>query len=373
MDAVTKQDLELLTQERKGICVSLYLRAHPSRPEQDSMNLNNMLAAVQAELTALGMDQHGVRSFIRPARALLSDTAFWQVPGRGLALFLADGFFRSYRMPIAFDDTLVAADRFLLAPLLPLLTGETDHYLLVLSQSKIRLFQGNRFGLDKVMVPGVPAGVMEAVSQEQNEAYQHSPMRPVKGVARVERRDDANISQYFPALNKGIHELLLDRDLPLVIAGVDYLLPLYRQANTYPGLVPVEITGDLDGLRAEALHQKAWPLIDPLVRARRAEALEELQGAMGTKKATTSLPEIVAASYKGNVSTLYVSGRKHEWGIVDRFRGGMVTRTAGREEKGSEDLYDLAALCTLLKGGKVFIVEGSSVTEGVAIAAMLRP
>ena len=84
-------------------------------------------------------------------------------------------------MPIAFDDTLVAADRFLLAPLLPLLTKETDYYLLVLSQSKIRLFRGNSFGLDKVMVPGVPEGVLEAVSQEQNEAYQQDQVRSGKG------------------------------------------------------------------------------------------------------------------------------------------------------------------------------------------------
>jgi hypothetical protein len=44
----------------------------------------------------------------------------------------------------------------------------------------------------------------------------------------------------------------------------------------------------------------------------------------------------------------------------------------GREEAGCEDLHDLAAFYTLLKGGKVFVVEGSSVFEGVSIAAMLR-
>jgi len=373
MDVVTNQELELLTQGRTGTCVSLYLRTHPSRSEQDSMNLNNMLAAVQDELVALGMDRQGARSFVRPARDLVSDKAFWQAPSRGLALFLADGFFRSYRVPIAFDDTLVAADRFHLKPLLPLLTGETDYYLLVLSQSKIRLFHGNRFGLDKIIVSGVPEAMKEAVSQEQNEAYQQSPVRLSGGAARVARRDDENISQYFPAVNKSLHELLQDKDTPLVIAGVDYLLPLYRQANTCPRLIPVEIKGDLDGLRAEALHQKAWPLIDPLVRTRRAEALEELQGAIGARKASTSLPEIVAAAYQGKVSTLFVSTRKHEWGVVDRFKGGAVNRMAGREEEGCEDLYDLAALYTLLKGGKVFVVEGSSVTEGVSIAAMLRP
>jgi hypothetical protein len=70
---------------------------------------------------------------------------------------------------------------------------------------------------------------------------------------------------------------------------------------------------------------------------------------------------------------LFVSGRKHEWGNVDRFKGGVVSRMTSREEEGSEDLYDFAALYTLLKDGKVFIDEGKSITEGVAIAAMLRP
>ena len=372
MDVITNQDLELLTQERTGMCVSLYLRTHPSGSEQDSMNLSNMLAAVQDELVAQGMDRQAVRSFVRPGRALVSNNAFWQAPGRGLAVFLADGFFRSYRLPIAFDDTLVAADRFLLKPLLPLLTKETDYYLLVLSQSKIRLFHGNRFGLDKVMVPGVPEGVIEAVTQEQNEAYQRSDLRSGKGAARVARRDDENISQYFPAVNKGLYDLLQDKDLPLVIAGVDYLLPLYRQVNTCSGLLPVEIKGDLDALRAEALHQKAWPLIDPLVRKNRAEALEELEGAIGTKKASSSTPGIVAASYQGKVSTLALSNKNHAWGVVDRFKGGTVSRMGGREEAGCEDLYDLAAFYTLLKGGKVFVVEGNAVFEGVSIAAMLR-
>jgi hypothetical protein len=227
--------------------------------------------------------------------------------------------------------------------------------------------------LDKVLVPGVPEGVKEAVTQEQNEAYQQSPVRKGKGPAPVARRDDENISRYFPAVNNGVHELLGDKDLPLVIAGVDYLLPLYRQVNTYPGLLPVEIKEDLDMLRAEALHQKAWPLIDPLVRKDRTESLKELEGAIGTKKASTSLPEIVAAAFKGNVSTLALSGKNHAWGVIDRFKGGVVSRMGGREEAGCEDLYDLAELYTLQKGGKVFVVEGGSVFEGVSLAALLRP
>jgi len=374
MDAVTNQDLQLLSQERTGMCVSLYLRTQPGGSEQNSMNLSNMLAALQEELVALGMERQAARVLVRPLRDLISNNAFWQVPSRGLALFLAHGFVRSYRLPIAFDNTLVASDRFYLGPLLPLLTHEADYYLLVLSQSKIRLFCGNSFGLDKVATPGVPDPMKEAVSQEQNEAYQQSLVRPGESARQQGvRRDDKNISQYFPAVNKGLLTLLQDRNLPLVIAGVDFLLPLYRKANTYPGLLFAEIKGDLDALRTEALHQHAWSLIGSMVRTKRDESLEKLRGMIIAKKAATSIREIVPAAYAGRISTLFLSNKKHEWGAVDRFNKGLVSRMGGRGEEGCEDLYELAALCTLLKGGKLFVVEGSSVYEGLSIAAMLRP
>jgi hypothetical protein len=373
MDLFTNNDLELLARERTGMCVSLYLgTATGPEVQQNTIHFNNMLAAVQEELLALGMHRAEARSFIKPARALISDKAFWQFPSRGLAVFLADGLFRPYRLPIAFDDMLVVDGRFHLKPLLTLLTEDTEYYLLVLSQSKIRLFHGNRFGLEKVTVPGVPEGMKEAVSQEQNVAFQQSQARSGGGAGRGKFRDDENISRYFLQVNEGLHGLLRDKSVPLVIAGVEYLLSLYRRANTCPGLLPGDIAGDLDALRAEALHEKAWPLVDPFVRRRREEGLEELQTMMGTGKASASLPKIVPASYQGRVSTLLVSSKRHEWGTVDLSKAGVVSRVCRREEQGCEDLYDFAAVHTLLKGGKVFVVEGNSVTEGISIGAVFR-
>ena len=365
MDVVTNTDLELLTRERTGICVSLYLRTQVtgSGVLQDPVSFNTMLTGVQQELVAQGMRPPDARNFIRPARALGSDQAFWQVQSQGLAVFLADGFFRPYRLPIPFKDMLVVTGRFHLKPLLTLLTEDTEYYLLVLSQSKIRLFRGGRFGLEKVLVPGVPGGMNEAVSHDQNKAMSSG---------RGKGRDDANSSQYFPQVNEGIHGLLQEKNTPLVIAGVDYMLLLYRQANTYPGLLPGGITGDLDALRAEALHEKAWPVVEPLFRRRREEAREEVRALRGTEKASIVTAGIVPASYQGRVSTLLVSGRKHEWGTVDRSNAGTVSRVCRREEQGCEDLYDFAAIHTLLKGGKVFVEESDAVIEGTAIAAVFR-
>ena len=374
MDIVTRQDLELLTQERTGMCVSLYLRTHTTGSEarQDPINFSNMLAAVLEELVAHGMRPHDARNFIKPARALVSDAAFWQSQTPGLAVFLADGLFRPYRLPIAFADTLVAARGFFLKPLLTLLVDDTEYYLLVLSQGKIRLFRGSRFGLVKVIVPGVPEEMKETVSQEQNVAFQKRPVRSAGGAGSAARADE-NISRYFPQVNEGILGILQDKNIPLVLAGVDYLLPLFRRATTYPGLLPGVITGELDALRAEALHEKAWPLVEPVFGKRRQEAVKEFQHRRGTGRVSTSSTEIVPASYQGRVSTLLLPSRgRREWGIVDRARAGTVSRVCRpEEEQGCEDLCDFAAIYTLLKGGKVFVVEPDAVTKGV-LAAVLR-
>lgn len=382
MVVFTHNDLELLTQERTGRCVSLYLRTQVTGSEvlQDPISFNTMLTVVQQELVAQGMHPPEARNFTRPARALGSDQAFWQLQSKGLAVFLADGFFRAYRLPIPCKDLLIVNGRFHLTPLLTLLTEDTEYYLLVLSQSRIRLFRGGRFGLEKVMVPGVPEGMNEVVSQDQNEAFPQYPVRSGSGAgrrtmmspARGEGRDDANMSRYFPQVNEGIHGLLQEKNTPLVVAGVDYLLHLYRQANTYPGLLPGGISGDVDALRAEALHEKAWPVVEPLFRRKREEAREACRALRGTAKASIVTAEIVPASYQGRVSTLLLSGRKHEWGTVDRSKGGTVSHVCRREEEGCEDLYEFAAIQTLLKGGKVFIAESDAVVDGAAIAARFR-
>jgi hypothetical protein len=384
MDAFTRDDLELLTGERTGICVSLYLRTHTAGSEtlRDPISFNNMLARAEEELAALGMRPTDARRFMEPARRLGSDKAFWQFQGQGLALFLTDGLFRSYRLPIYVNDLLVVTGRFHLKPLLTLLGENLDYYLLALSRSKVRLFQGRRFGLREVTVPGVPAGMEETLSQDRIEAYQQYHVRAGRGAGgetamfygRGEGRDDVNdqISRYFHQVNEAVHDFLRDKNSPLVLAGIEHLLPLYRQANTYPGLLPGGITVNSDALQAGELQEKAWPLVEPLVSRRRREALEEVQTLMGTGKASTFMPEIVPASYQGRVSTLLVSGSRQEWGTVDRSKAGVVSYVCKGREQGCEDLYDFAAVQTLLKGGKVFVVEEDAVTDGAPMAAVFR-
>jgi len=45
------------------------------------------------------------------------------------------------------------------------------------------------------------------------------------------------ILQFFHMIDEALHENCGIKKAPLVVAGVEYLFPIYQEANTYPDLV----------------------------------------------------------------------------------------------------------------------------------------
>jgi hypothetical protein len=57
-------------------------------------------------------------------------------------MFSAPDVFRHYRLPFPFQEFVVVTERFHVKPLLPLLSGDGQFYLLALSQNGVRVLQG---------------------------------------------------------------------------------------------------------------------------------------------------------------------------------------------------------------------------------------
>ena len=384
MDTFTHEDLKVLSEDRTTSCVSLYLRTHPAGPEilQDRIRFRNLLSSAEQQLVGLGLRAPYARTLLEPVRGLEAEDAFWKFQSDGLAVFVTQGFFRTFRLPRPFEDLLTVTGRFHLKPLLPMLGQAGEYYLLALSMNKVRLLRGTRFGLSEAALEGVPQGIDEALTGEQNETYlQYHVRSQSTGGGRAamfygqgEGKDDTRdrVNRYFRRVEEALRRHLQPVGPPLVMAGVEYLQPLYRDVNTYPALLPLGINGNAEELKPAELHARAWPLVESLVRKRQQEAEEQFLALRGTGKASTFTPEIVPASFQGRVSKLLVSARKHEWGTVDRGQAGVVREVCKQEERGCEDLYDVAAVQTLLKGGEVYVLESDTVADGAPIAAVYR-
>ena len=157
-----------------------------------------------------------------------------------------------------------------------------------------------------------------------------------------------------------------------MLAGVDYLFPLYREASKYPQLLADGVPGNHDDSRTDDLHQRAWEIVGPLFRRDQDAAWQrylELSGS-GKKQALGKVEDVVRAAVHGQVQTLFVARNLHCWGRYDAQDDTVAIHE--REEVGGQDLLDLCAVSVLLNGGVVYAVEEGQLSDGHAVAAVLR-
>src|SRR5207249_2419696 len=135
MTLVSKEDLITLTERQPGWHVSIFLPMHRGGVEtlQNPVRCKNLLRQAEEHLLAHGLRRSQVQEFLAPVQQLVADYDFWQHQSAGLALFIAPTVFQFYRLPLAFEELVVVMQRFYIKPLLPLLSGDGQFYVLALS------------------------------------------------------------------------------------------------------------------------------------------------------------------------------------------------------------------------------------------------
>lgn len=375
-------ELKTLITQSKRPCVSIYLPTHRAGAEiqQGPIRLKNLLRQAEEQLAANGVRKTDSETLLGPGRRLLEDTIFWQHQSDGLALFLSGEVDRMYRLPLSFEEFVAVDDRYHFKPLLPLLTGDGRFYILAVSQNKVRLFEGTRHRVSELDLRDVPRSLADALGHDWEErslqfhtgssgdsggrsAFFHG-----HGVGAEDGKEE--LGRYLQLVDHGIRELLKDREAPLVLAAVDYLIPIYRAVSRYPHLLEQGLEGNPDDASPQQLHRGAWALVEPSFMAAQEEAAARYRRLAGTGRATSDLREIVPAAHDGRVDTLFVALGVELWGRFD-----VNKRTVELDEgpaNGNRDLLDYAAIHSLLNGGKVFAVEAGQVPSRRMAAAIFR-
>ena len=91
--------------------------------------MKNLLRQAEHELEGVAIRGTDAASLLKPARDLLSEPSFWEHASDGLAVFLAPGFDRMYRLPVSFQEKCVVSGAFHVKSLLPLLSGDGQFYI----------------------------------------------------------------------------------------------------------------------------------------------------------------------------------------------------------------------------------------------------
>ena len=238
MDILTRAELEQLMRKEQLWCVSIYLPTHSTGTEtqQDPIRLKNLLGKAEKLLSDQGVGRRDVQKMLEPASNFLRDAHFWQHQSNGLAIFLSSNRIRRYRLPLNFEEMVVVEDHFHIKPLLPLFTGDGQFYILALSQNEIRLLNGTRESVSEVdigqvrgsLAEALPSGDYQAILQHHTSSFGAATFHG-QGGGDASAKDE--LLRYFRLVSDGLTEFLQEDQAPLVLAGVEYLLPIYKEAK----------------------------------------------------------------------------------------------------------------------------------------------
>lgn len=384
MDILNPTDLKSLIAQQGKWSVSLYMPTHRvgKDQQQNAIRLKNLLAEAETKLLANGLRRPKVEKLMRPAEELLWNNDFWRHPSDGLAIFLSNDFHVVYRLPTEFEELLVIANSFHIKPLLPLLGRGGQFYILAISLNNVRLFQANADTMSEVEL-NFPNSMEQALWMDEPERYLnlHSgsvSMNEGKGGAGIFHghgigdEDKKNILRFFQSINEGVNTLARDKIVPIVLAGVDHLLAIYREANTYANLLKDAVTGNPDRENLKELHEQAWKIVKPIFEESQKKAYEKYKQLSGQQSelATNDLAQAVKAAKFGQVETLFVPLGEQIWGRYDS-ENYQVSRTSNPRPD-DEDLLDFAASETILNSGQVFAVPREQLPGDGDLAAILR-
>lgn len=386
MSLISIDELKTLVEQPDDLCVSLYMPTISAGAEvlQNPIRFKNLIKEAQNKLDELDIRHTEVLDFLEPAREI-DQNDFWQHQNQGLAIFVAKDFLRYYRVPLDFEELVVVSDRFHLKPLLPLLTDDGKFYILTLSQKQIRFLEATRYSVREVEVEEIPNSLEEALLDDPTAKEGQFHIQTSKGGTSNPApqagsypgqgspdRDEhqKNILQFFHVVNNALHKYLSNQRAPLILVGVEYLMPIYREANTYQNLLEEGITENAQILKPEEIHAQALPIIEPYFLKAREDAISRYWELTNTGKTSTDLEETVSGAYYGRVDELFVAIGVQKWGNFDVEKNELHLHS--EQEPKDVDLLNSAAIQTLLNGGSVYAVQPDEVPDNALVAAVFR-
>ena len=310
---------------------------------------------------------------------------FWEQQSDGLAVFLDDNDLVLYRLPRDFEDFHAVGPRFHIKPILPLVSGTGEFFLLALDLERSKLYHGNKSALELVDLGDTPTGIEEALWMDDPEKHMqfHTKLSLRTGGGQGRRAQfhgqggfesdiKTDIRRFFQRLEKGVQDRIAGRAEPMILAGLDHMIPIYREVNNYPHVIDEAIKKDIHDHQEGKLHEWSWEIIAPHFMHEKEENIKKYHFQKGNNPdlVSTNLGDIVSASYFKRADALFLKKDVQRFGLFDPQEN--ATRAGNERSLDNYDLLDFAAAHTFLNKGDVFILEKEEMPVKEDATAILR-
>jgi hypothetical protein len=187
----------------------------------------------------------------------------------------------------------------------------------------------------------------------------------LSGTSADREREGEYLAHFFQEVDRGVIAHLRSHS-PLVLAGVDYELAIYRRINSYRPTLENAVSGSPDGIPDRTLHARAMKIVGSTFSEPLQNAITEIREHAGTPHSSTDPRTIVQAAFQGRVSDLLIAANAGFWGAWNHHTQEVETHNR------VEELLNAAALETVASGGHAFVLNESDMPVKAAAGAFFR-
>jgi hypothetical protein len=383
---LTREMFTELGNEYAETCISFYLPTNRSgievNEQKDQINFKTELQTLERMLKSKKLDQSTIQRMLEPGYELLRNNEVWYNMTEGLGVFITEKSFRYVKLPETPRQCRVIDTSFCVAPMACMLTSTEYFYLLVISKHTSKLFKADAFGMQHIPVEGVPQGVDEVKRLSDLDATTFRSGSSGKRAAPVAETgvyhgvgggnpdDKTNIAVYFETVDDVYFKTIFNKEnAPLLLAGVEYLIPIYKSVCDYHNVCEQSLRGSYEHMDTSTLYKQAREVMQPYFNQRKEKALE-MYGNQSASALTSSIPsDVIPASFYGRVSHLFVQEGAMLKGSFDEMANEVKFSENGEP---ADDLLEKAVLKTISTGGDVYMLPKENMPAESAMAAIMR-
>lgn len=382
MELIEKKELNQLINFSSDPSISIFISTHIAGKdvleENDRINLKGKWDECKRELEKKGISKEKIKKIEQPIQKLIEDDDFWRHQSNGLALFAAEDFFKTFSLPVHFEDHTYISKDFYVRSLAPALSVDQKFFVLALQLKEVKLYEATEYSLTELKINDlVPDNINEQVGYDYEE--KHLQMRSQQegdgnamfhGHGGGDKDEKEEIYKFFNAIDKGINQLLKDEKAPLLVYCQDYLFPVYEKANSYQHLYNKPVKGNPNDVGSIGLHEKAVDTIRPYLEKEKQNKIEKFDEVTPSLK-NDLIHDILPFTFEGKVDTLFLENREEIWGSFDEAKQTVTVHDKKEDE--SVSLMNLAAKKVLENNGSVFLVDSAFMpSKNSKINALLR-
>ena len=237
---------------------------------------------------------------------------------------------------------------------------ETNYYILVLSQAKVRLIEAFT---DKVVEE-----VGTTFPIENVQFYSTS-----KAELSNARRQTNLIAEFFNRVDKELQAIRKNNPLPVLICSEEGNYYEYLKiSNQKDSIFDTYLNRNRLTEKDQAIVTEAWEIVRHYTAKKNQERKSELLKAVGAKKFLSDTGEIWKAILEGRVQTLFIEEGLFQPAIV---KGNQVTFVSESERDKKEvidDIYDEMIETNMNFGGDVVFLPKGELSKFNGFGAITR-